>query len=375
MLTIVHSRLAGAFAVLAVICAMPVARGMAVGSVQQEQGAVVVSFLPALPAGGRPPPAHTAIAQPSDTATATPSSPEHTLPPPTAAATVPSPAVVVDHSSVALFDDLPDSAIDAAARLTMRFVDRSVGANIDSGLDCLAFESTADAPSHCRRATHVEPAFSVDPTVLAWSRSGGYDRANWRFLGWSGEGCGDWPTLTACFGRLIDAESESIDVAGFQFSYLEVMPGSTIAAGSAGWIDNPSGAAELAAWRARNPSVTFVVWTTSLARSIGSAEAQDLNRQLSEYARVEGLPLLDVADILATDPAGNACFDNRDGVPYRWPDGGGEDHPDDGLDIPAICQHYTTEVEGGHLGSVSAGKIRVAKAIWVLMAQLAGWQP
>jgi hypothetical protein len=30
-------------------------------------------------------------------------------------------------------------------------------------------------------------------------------------------------------------------------------------------------------------------------------------------------------------------------------------------------------VEGGHLGSVSAGKIRVAKAFWVLMAQLAGW--
>ncbi|MBE0411782.1 MAG: hypothetical protein IBX69_18800 [Anaerolineales bacterium] len=50
-----------------------------------------------------------------------------------------------------------------------------------------------------------------------------------------------------------------------------------------------------------------------------------------------------------------------------------EDYPDDGLDLPAICQDYTTEVDGGHLGSVSGGKIRVAKAFWVLMAQIAGW--
>ncbi|HIP70515.1 MAG TPA: hypothetical protein EYH05_03870 [Anaerolineae bacterium] len=50
-----------------------------------------------------------------------------------------------------------------------------------------------------------------------------------------------------------------------------------------------------------------------------------------------------------------------------------ENYPDDGQDTPAICPHYTTEVDGGHLGTVSAGKIRVAKAYWVLMARLAGW--
>src|SRR5690606_2543925 len=63
-------------------------------------------------------------------------------------------------------------------------------------------------------------------------------------------------------------------------------------------------------------------------------------------------------------------YDHRDGVTYN-----SENNPDDGINIPAICQHYTSETEGGHLGSVSAGKIRVAKAIWVLMAQLAGWNP
>ena len=52
-----------------------------------------------------------------------------------------------------------------------------------------------------------------------------------------------------------------------------------------------------------------------------------------------------------------------------------ENYANDGINRLAICQHYTTEIDGGHLGSVSSGKIRVAKAYWVLMAQIAGWQP
>jgi hypothetical protein len=89
---------------------------------------------------------------------------------------------------------------------------------------------------------------------------------------------------------------------------------------------------------------------------------------MRDYARVHDLVLFDVADILSHDPAGNPCYDNRDGVAYL-----DEDHPDDNLDIPAICPQYTTETEGGHLGSISAGGIRVAKAFWVLMARIAGW--
>jgi hypothetical protein len=84
--------------------------------------------------------------------------------------------------------------------------------------------------------------------------------------------------------------------------------------------------------------------------------------------------LFDVADILTHDPDGNPCYDNRDGVPYSAP-GQSENFPDDGLDIPALCQHYTSEADGGHLGSPSAGMIRVTKAFWVLMAQIAGWEP
>jgi hypothetical protein len=83
--------------------------------------------------------------------------------------------------------------------------------------------------------------------------------------------------------------------------------------------------------------------------------------------------LFDVAAILSHDDRGNPCYDNRDGVEYCTMTGSCENYPNDGIAYPAICQDYTTETDGGHLGSVSAGGIRVAKAFWVLMAMIAGW--
>ena len=59
---------------------------------------------------------------------------------------------------------------------------------------------------------------------------------------------------------------------------------------------------------------------------------------------------------------------------YSLP-GKAENHPDDGKNTLAICQDFTTEIDGGHLGSVSGGGIRIAKAFWVLMAMQAGWTP
>ena len=53
--------------------------------------------------------------------------------------------------------------------------------------------------------------------------------------------------------------------------------------------------------------------------------------------------------------------------------GASENYPDDRLNLPAICQHYTRETDGGHLGNPDVGKIRLAKAFWVLMARIAGW--
>ncbi len=84
-----------------------------------------------------------------------------------------------------------------------------------------------------------------------------------------------------------------------------------------------------------------------------------------------GKPLLDVADLLSHDYQGGPCFDTRDGREYCQTPTRCENLPDDGVDIPAICQHYTTELHGGHLGSVSGGMLRMAQAMWLMMARLA----
>ncbi len=304
------------------------------------------------------------------------------------AQTAPAQALItVDHTSIALFDQIPDQYIQAAANLNMLFIDRSVGGNINEGLDCLSYESDEAAPSRCSRYTHVDSRYSVDPSVVSWFHPGGYDRSNWDFLYWeqlpdavrSANGnCSSWDQKTQCFiDFMSDGTINQYDVVSYQFSYLMVTDGATIDDQPGGFFwdnSNLTDEFDLENFEAQHPDKTFIYWTTSLARSIGTTDSDNFNDQMRQYANDHGKILFDVADILSHDPDGNPCYDNRDGVPY---DNGNtsENHPDDGQNLLAICPQYTTEVDGGHLGSVSAGMIRVSEGFWVLMAQIAGWNP
>ncbi len=283
--------------------------------------------------------------------------------------------IIVDHRAVDLFDSIPEQYLQAAAALRMFYMDASVGGNINDGLDCLNYPSDEASPIGCRRLDHRDPTFSVSPSEIDWSHPGGYDRSNWDFQYWVVPGCGGWYDKVRCFFDVMDSTIGLYDVVSFQFSYLEVKSRETIADQPGGFFwDSPvlRDVYNLEAYEAQHPEKTFIYWTTSLARSIGTSEAEAFNQQMRQYASENDKILFDVADILSHDPSGNTCYDNRDGVPY---DNGNrsENFPDDGQAYLAICPHYTTEVNGGHLGSVSAGKIRVAKAFWVLMARIAGW--
>lgn len=272
--------------------------------------------------------------------------------------------ILVDHRSFGLFEQIPPQYAEAAKNLRMLFMDRSVGGNISDALTCLSYPHAA-APSSCKRYTHRDSAYAVDPSEVFWE--GSWDRSRWRYEYWP-TGCSE---DADCFVNYIEPRIDSFDVAGFQFSYLAVMPGSSIIHPVDGFFGSRTDrgtATSYTAFAARHPEKTVIWWTTSLARGIGSAESQTFNLAMRDYARVHDLVLFDVADILSHDPDGNPCYDNRDGVAFM-----DENHPDDNLDIPAICPQYTTETEGGHLGSISAGGIRVAKAFWVLMARIAGW--
>ena len=80
---------------------------------------------------------------------------------------------------------------------------------------------------------------------------------------------------------------------------------------------------------------------------------QQFNRQMRAYAVAHNKVFMDLADIESHRPDGTACTDNE------------------GNGIEAICQDYTNERNAGHLNAL--GSQRAAKAIWVLMARLAGW--
>ncbi|NLF66996.1 MAG: hypothetical protein GX579_20605 [Chloroflexi bacterium] len=363
--------------VVAVGCSQPAAQPTPTSAVASvTQAATTPAPAPTSTATGT---ATTAPPTPSPTGTseATPTAEPTSIPATATPAPTPVPdqqlpqeAIVVDHNSVELFDQLPDEYIGAAAALRMLYIDRSVGKNIDDALNCLSAATDEEAPNHCRRFEHNVADYSVDPSELDWSRPGGYDRSNWHFFTWEGD-CAGWSQKVDCFIAMVDPIIAEYDVVSFQFSYLEVADGSDIAAQPGGYFaDNPtySDVYDQEAYEAQHPDTVFIYWTTSLARAIGSTVAVEFNDQMRQYAIANGKPLFDVADILSHTPDGQPCYDNRDGVAYL-----DENHPDDGQDLLAICQEYTTETDGGHLGRVSTGKIRVAKAFWVLMARIAGW--
>ena len=56
---------------------------------------------------------------------------------------------------------------------------------------------------------------------------------------------------------------------------------------------------------------TFILWTTSLARAIGTQEATDFNNQMRQYALANDMVLFDVADIVSHTDQGAPCYDNR----------------------------------------------------------------
>lgn len=340
-----------------------------------------------LPYVSRPAATPTPIVPPTATATAVvPATPTAPIVPTTAVTPIPPPdgMIYVDHTAVDLFDQIPPQYINLAAGLHMLFVNRSVGGQINDGLSCLSTPWNS-APNNCKRYEHVVPEFSADPQDVYWN--GSYNRANWDYLFWPGMGgpqnelqCGVptdlWFGKLECFIEHASDHIDQYDVLSFQFSYLEVSDDSDITHPANGFFANTAGydIHELQAFEAQNPNKTIIYWTTSLSRGIGSQVSDDFNEAMRQFAVDNNKILFDVADILSYDLDGNPCYDNRDGVPY---DNGNnsENHPDDGLQLRAICQQYTTEVDGGHLGSVSTGKIRVAKAFWVLMAQIAGWEP
>jgi len=278
-------------------------------------------------------------------------------PQPTVTVSPPGGGLVINHDSVALYSQIPAQYLRAAEQIKFKFMDRSVGNDIYIGLECLSASSWSASAANCRRDyrdTGLDDwkTFSLNdspiPSLIQFP--GGNNRSNIEFE----YHAATWEEDLAYFIAQYPSNSNQ-DIFTLQHNYLHVAAGSNI---DNVYFDPNYGGTniyDVLALEARYPNKTFVYWTTSLARSVGTADAQSFNNQMRTWAAQNGKILLDVADIESHAPNGTVCRNNA------------------GFDV--ICPHYTTETDGGHLGSVSGGKIQIAKAIWVMLAQVAGWQP
>ncbi|WP_448335437.1 hypothetical protein [Bellilinea sp.] len=276
-----------------------------------------------------------------------------TTPTPTPRPTIiPNPQLgnIIDHTSIELFEQIPDTYIQQAARIRSLFRHASVGANIKNGLDCLRgiTDQNGRRPDFCDRGLSSQE-------ILYNSK---YDNRSWIFEFHSpppGQNPGWWNKVNY-FVQAVDQNAHLYDVMSFKFGYVDAQIGSDI--DNAFFSRNPRdpypGIEDIEALMQRHPDKIIPLWTMGLAVAIGTPDSTSFNEQMREYARQNNVILMDIADILSHRPDGSPCFDNQ------------------GRGLPALCTDYTEEVNGGHLNA--RGSLRMAKAYWLLMAYLAGWQ-
>ncbi len=268
--------------------------------------------------------------------------------------------LVVDHNAVILFDQIPDEYLQTAGELLLFHRHASVGANIRMGLDCMAnvfperpyapnITQIAKRPSWCDQGLESEEIIYDEK----------YDSSNWNFELHSQPNANPgWYNKANYFiGRMENlGPEENYNFASFNFGYVEdpsIINHFFLA-------DNPDdrfpNVADLEALEDQFPETEFIWWTMALARW-SEPHHEEFNQQLRNYTLTHGKILFDIADIESHLPDGTPCT--------------GVDRNENPNDIEALCDIYTSEPVGGHLNAL--GSLRMAKAMWVLMAHLAGW--
>jgi len=254
-------------------------------------------------------------------------------------------AMVIDHNAIAQFDRIPDSYIQAASSIRFLFRHASVGWNISEGLNCM-MNSVSPRPFFCDAG--------LQGSQIIYNPK--YNRNNWTFEFHApppGQNPGWWDKAWLFIDR-VDSTS-NYDAYGFKFGYVDAIQGSAIDDEFFAYHpgDQFPSIHDMEALEASHPGKRFVYWTMGLARIVGTPDSQSFNQQMRTYASQHNKILMDIADITSHRPNGSACYTA----------------PGSGIEI--ICDEYTDENEGGHLNAL--GMQVMSKAMWVLMARMAGW--
>lgn len=249
--------------------------------------------------------------------------------------------LLIDHRAVDLFDKIPASYIQKASAMRIIFRHNSVGWYMSRGLDCL-MNKEKPRPSDCDAGIPADQIL-YDPK---------YDRSNWKFE-FNSDECPDsawWFTVT-CFISRFDALSSqnAIDGGGFKFGFTQTAPD----LGQYFFTPLPNdwrpSIHDLEDLEARHPD-KIIFYTTSAIPAPGYANAFSFNKQMRSYAAANQKILFDIADIESHLPDGSPCID-----------------PGNGIEM--ICTELT--FDAGHPNAL--GMQRLAKAFWVLMARINGW--
>lgn len=287
-------------------------------------------------------------------------------------------SILIDHTSLALFDQIPDTYIESARQLRSLFLHASVGGTIQDGLRCLASE--LDNRTYC--AALSDPKYDYQSWVWQPHNQGG------------------------CEGKLQDlvealASQPDFDIYHQKYCYFEGLDSigcctniDTCLEGCAGQPDPPACeqgceqafqeslqtfldlyTSTMNQLEADYPGKQLVWWTIPYAISDERC-AHEFNQRLRQYANDNQKILYDIGDIEAHDHLDQlVTISGHESVhPYYCGEFKSNQeaqscHPDFPYDVNWDPDDQI-EPECGE-----GGKIRLAKAFWVLMARLAGWQP
>lgn len=231
------------------------------------------------------------------------------------------------------------SEIDAAAALDVYLEHASVGDCIvgtSYGTSGLALLKSADARYACGRTS-----FSKDQAVAMEDSDAAWFDAN-DGLGDNYRGNPAWNAKVSYFQESCVKVTSHVDVAMFKFCWID--PGAS--------FDSVKSAME--SLESTYPGVVFVWWTMPITTSgygedsSVKAQRQAYNTAVRSYCAANNKWLLDIADLECHDDSGNA-----------YKDGSGNELLYDG---------YTTD--GGHL-ETDSGKLKLAKAYWTLIVEIA----
>jgi hypothetical protein len=236
---------------------------------------------------------------------------------------VPRPAAggfVVDHNCTDL-SAIPDGYLPLASSLRVLLRHASVGQGIGWGLDCLA---------------------GAHPTnsICSGFPPGKYARDNWVLEA----RMGDWRDKMDDLVAQAASRTAGFDVFMSNFCYIDALGDS-----HPDWEYVRRRMEQL---EVDYPDKTFVWWTIPLTRD-GQRGTDLFNAQVRSYCAANGKILFDIADIECHEPDGTKLVNAR------------------GDEI--ISQNYTKEIHAGHLNP--EGRVRVASALWYLMARIGGWDP